>query len=410
MKIQSLKLFVKRQRVYSLILAALAVSLLVSVIWLSICIFSYVIFGNKLDFAYNQINTLKFNTGALSDEDLAGIENKGDTGLGNLKNNTIGTDKLKQAKLIAERMQGIVSNLTTAYYDLLAEVGFTGIELSKKTSVEPLDFKDTFYKTQVFITEEASKTGFSISDKSFGFETFETMLPKREDLGALYSQLSYIKQLILLMIKTDMKVLKNVQLAAVREIESKDSRDILLKDFGFKFSVECPTTGLVNFLLDLNKLDSPFIVNDLKVEKKKDGSRLISVDMDISALEPIVNEPDKIRQVVPRPSRPNAASEFNALFKRDIFNRFEPEAEPAQGTAGSDKKIVQKVLPNYRGFIELQDGTLIAQINQQNRTYFVGKGGNFLDYTVTALTKQSLELKNLRDSKTLTLKYEPLNK
>jgi hypothetical protein len=410
MKMQNLKLFVKRQPAYSLILAALMLILLVSIIWLSICVFSYVIYESKLTFTCNQINTLKFNTVALSNEDLAGIENKGDSGSGNLKNNTSGTDKLRQAKLIAERMGDIVSNLTTTYYNLLAEIGFTGIELSKKASVEPLDFKDIFYKTQILITEEASKAGFLISDKSFGFETFETMLPKREDLGVLYAQLSYIKQLILLMIKTDMKVLKNVQLVAVREIESKDSRDIVLKDFGFKFLVECPTTSLVNFLLDLNKLDSPFIVNDLKVEKKKDGSRLISIDMDISALEPIVNEPAKISQRLSKPSEPNAASKFNILFKRDIFNKFELEAEPAQGTADSGKTKVQQILPSYRGFIELPDGTLIAQINQQNRTYFAGKGGKFLEYSVISLTKQSLELRNLRDSKTLTLKYEPLNK
>ncbi|MBM3254501.1 MAG: hypothetical protein FJZ16_09630 [Candidatus Omnitrophica bacterium] len=350
----------------------------------------------------NQISALKFDTEVVLEK--GPTKSKTEPASRKAKKDERAADKLEEAKLVFEALEDNLSKLNTTYNNLLSELGPATMALSKNADKGPLDFKDTFYRTQALIVNEASRAGCLISDRYFGFERYETQLPRKEELDILFTQLEYVRDLILLMIKTDMKAIKTVQLVPPREIKSKNFQTTMLKEYESKFLLECPTYSLVNFLLDINKLDSLFVVNDIKVETKKDASKLILVDVDISAIELVT--PEAENQPIKRktPSDSQAMTLYNILFKRDIFNRFERIIEGyAESSVTTKERVAPVILPDYRGLIELPDGTLIAQVNFQNRTYFVEKGDKFLDYMVDAITKESLELTNLKTSKTLIL-------
>ncbi len=408
MKPATIKLVLNRKPVYILTPSILICLLLICLIWTFSLVLSYISLGSRVRSLNSHIAEFKFDTSELSDKELSELKTIQAKVSKKPKDSMGSVNRTEEAELISEFMKAKVSRLNSSYSELLSELGLSTKPKTTQKVLSPMDFKDIFYKTQSAIMEEAARSNFIISDKSFGFETYETELPKKEELDALYSQLYFCKEVILLMARTNMKELKKIKMITQKDIKTK-SQETLFKETAFKFEVECFTSSLANFLLDLNKLDGLFLVNDLRVEAKQDGSRLILVDMDLSVFEPVmlssdIQQPQRIKK---SSLELKAVNIYDVLFKRDIFNRFEylEEGRPEDVTV-KEKKVVQEVLPSYRGFIEFPDGTLIGQVNLQNRTYFVGKGEKFLNYVVNAISKHTLELKNLKDSKNLLLKYK----
>lgn len=408
MKPATIKLIFNRKPVYILSPSILICLILICLIWTFSLILSYISLGNRLRSLNSHISGFKFDITELSDRELAELKTNEVKAPKKTKDLMATVNRTEEGRLILEFMKAKALRLNNNYSMLLSELGLTAKPKTSEKILNPMDFKDIFYKTQSSIMEEAAKSNLVISDKSFGFKAYETELPKKEELDALYFQLYFCKEVILLMARTNMKELKKIKMINQRDIKTKSKGEALFKETTFKFEVECFTSSLVNFLLDLNKLDGLFLVNDLKVEAKQDGSKLILVDMDLSVFEPVMLSSDiQQSQGIKKSSLDSkAVSIYDILFKRDIFNRFEYIEEVAPFGMAKEIKIVQESLPSYRGFIEFPDGTLIGQVNVQNRTYFVGKGEKFLNYVVEAISKETIELRNLKDSKSLLLKYK----
>ncbi|MFH0839318.1 MAG: Amuc_1100 family pilus-like protein [Candidatus Omnitrophota bacterium] len=407
MKTADIKLILRRKPSYLITVLVVMLLFLAGALLCLNRVVSYVIRDGKLNFVARSITTHTFDTNSLSHQELANVK----LTLGSVSKKTPAMvavkNKLEEARLIYETMNSNIAQLNAQYTDVSTELGLMQVAFPNTEHFEPLNFKDTFYKTQQLIINEATKSGFFISDKSFGFEVYETKLPKKEELDILYPQLAYVKELTMLMIRSKMESLKNIELAAPREIESKNFKDPLLKEFEFKLASECSTASLMRFLIDVNKLNPLFIVNDIAVEKKKENTKSVSAVLDISVFEPVLKNANAESQApIVKTIDPQQLVAYNALIQRDIFNKYEPP-EVIKKAAEEKKAKIEQSLPLYKGFIELPDGTLIAQINLQNKTYFAKEGDTILDYIVVrSITKEGLELRNSKDLRSQRLRYK----
>lgn len=80
-------------------------------------------------------------------------------------------------------------------------------------------------------------------------------------------------------------------------------------------------------------------------------------------------------------------SEYEALERRDLFYKYE---ESGNATIPFIVKEIKTIPLNfmYKGLIELSDHKVIAQINFENKTYFLKPGGFFAGYEVKEITKE----------------------
>jgi uncharacterized membrane protein len=109
--------------------------------------------------------------------------------------------------------------------------------------------------------------------------------------------------------------------------------------------------------------------------------------------------------LIERAKSPFAVSRYQQLFDRNLFVR--PEAPPVVFTP--DKlKIVSIGATNlpfiYTGFIQKQDGTMIAQINWSGKTYFAKKGEKFKDYKVLEINSKQVRAENKDGQLTMEFK------
>ncbi len=396
---KNLQLIYKKQPTSFFLLLGLSLLLLASIAWAASSFTGYSSSKTEVDNLASEIDMFRVKTVYPKD------------GSFEVEQDDLASDdthyKIKEVELALKSSKKYLEQLSSNYEDLFSKVGFASVSLPDMANFEPVDFKDTFYDTQTFLIDEALKTDFILTDSFFGFDIYKEQLPKREELEVLYSQLQYAKELILFMIKTDIRALKGIELITPTKISLENSDDPLLNEYRFKFSLECFTPGLVDFLLDINKLDHLYLVNDLQVTSKSDGTELISADIDVSAIEAIELKKKAKRKVSAFES--SITKLYKLLKKRDIFNAFRvakkiPSSKPR---VHKYEEIKKQPVPIYKGYIKLSDGRLIGQVNLENRTYFAVKGSNIANFVVKSISESKLILFNNTTNSNISIYYTP---
>jgi len=102
--------------------------------------------------------------------------------------------------------------------------------------------------------------------------------------------------------------------------------------------------------------------------------------------------------------KPKSISEYAKLLEKNLFYEYVEPTPPEPLFIVKDIKLVPLDIM-YQGFIELPDSSLVAQINLEDKTYFLREGKLFADYKVTKITKEFCIVLNER-GKEMRLDYK----
>ena len=171
------------------------------------------------------------------------------------------------------------------YEELTRLMGACPVEASD-SFLRPLEVKGILFNAQEKIRKTSPLRGLTVAG-SLGFDEYEKTIPATDEIPVLTVRLNTLEELVNLMIRSKISVLKEVEFSPLHteELFVRGKRIPFYKEFPIKVSLVSSTPALCHFLRSLKVSDAFFFVTRSLQVKEAESAKDKAGDVSHSTLD-----------------------------------------------------------------------------------------------------------------------------
>ena len=293
----------------------------------------------------------------------------------------------------------------------------------EKNAGNSAGFKDLLFEKEEFLKNLAKSKGVKFSG-SLGFQEFERKVLHEDEIPLLLRKLDMAEELAMNTILAGVDI-ENIE--AADPVELKAGEETAFLSVPFRMNLTLSTKKLAGLLRGFSKARHQTMITKMdvlsgsgaKAEAGVSEETQLRINVSLSKILPKIKSPaaayESLRKealalqdvfddreeavlcesLLAEWQKGQGSDRDDNILRRDIFSEF-TAGSIVEGDGPSALKLLsvdRAPLPLiYQGYIKLEDGTMIAQVNWDKKTYFAIQGEGIGRFKVSEITRDSLRM------------------